>query len=197
MNRLNLRNNRLKSKTTRKIPIISEFTDLQNIPQFKKRKPESVNMPPLILANTKISAGYAQKSPRSLVLYTIGQQAGQVFGHPKKWKCSLNPTRRERTTRIRLPSIPSQLYASTKDLGGLLCHFGVEPPLNHLEIVKYEYSSYVESVLHFHHFNKRVHVGTTNPSPNIFYQIQYHHIAGLNHLCAISIGTFFWDNERF
>ena len=86
------------------------MTDLQNISQFK------TNMPPLGLANTKISTGYAQKSPRSLVLYTIGQQTGQAFGRPKKWKCGLNPTRRERTTRIRLPSIPGWLYASTRDL---------------------------------------------------------------------------------
>ena len=43
-------------------------------------------MPPVGLASTKIATGYVKKSPRSVVLCTMGQQAGQAFGQPKKQK---------------------------------------------------------------------------------------------------------------
>ena len=56
---------RLKFKTARKLPIILE--EFIEYTQFNKRKPEDVNMSPVGLANTRISTGYAQKPPRSLV----------------------------------------------------------------------------------------------------------------------------------
>ena len=83
-----------------------------------------------------------------------------------------------------------------KVIRGLLCHLGVEPLLNRLEIVKFEFSSYIKSVLHFYLFNKQVYVDTTNPCPDISYQIQDHYMASLNHLYTISIGTVFGDNGK-
>ena len=41
--------------------------NLQNIPQIHRGKAEDVNVKPVGLANTRISTGYAQKSPRGLV----------------------------------------------------------------------------------------------------------------------------------
>lgn len=68
--------------------------------------------------------------------------------------------------------------------------------LNRLKIVKCEFSSYIESVLHFHNFNKQVYIDTTYPWPNIFLpntrpSHEDHHMASLNHLYTISIGTVF------
>jgi hypothetical protein len=68
MNRLSLRNNRLKFKTVGRLPtILEKFRGIY--PKcFNKGKPKDVNMYPVGLANTRISTDYdAQKSPRSLV----------------------------------------------------------------------------------------------------------------------------------
>jgi hypothetical protein len=65
MNQLSLRNNRLKSRTAGKSPIISEEFD--EYTPIQLRKPKDVSLYPVGLANTRISTDYAQKSPGSLI----------------------------------------------------------------------------------------------------------------------------------
>ena len=67
MNRLSLRNNRLRFKTAGKLPIILE--ELIEYTRFSKGKPEDVNMSPVGLANTRILTSNPQKYPRSVVCF--------------------------------------------------------------------------------------------------------------------------------
>ena len=63
-NWLSLKNNRWKFTTAGNLPtILEEFIEYTPI---LKGKPEDVNMSLVGLANTRISTGYAHKSPRSL-----------------------------------------------------------------------------------------------------------------------------------
>ena len=62
MNRLSLRNNRLKFETSGELPItLKEFVD--SIPQMNKAKLEDVNMLPAGFRITRILTDYAQNLP--------------------------------------------------------------------------------------------------------------------------------------
>ena len=65
MNRLSLRNNQLKFKTSGQLPMVLEesMEDISN----QSRETERSHMYPLGLGNTRISTAYAQTSPRTLI----------------------------------------------------------------------------------------------------------------------------------
>ena len=67
MDRLSLRDNRLKFKTSEKLPIIPEES-INIYFTLINKKPKDNNMSPVGLGNTRILTGYAQKSLRTLAI---------------------------------------------------------------------------------------------------------------------------------
>ena len=56
------------------------------MPQFNKGKPEDVKLEPVGLANTRISTGYAQKSPQ-LLLNAVLRSGSRVVRDPSLIEC--------------------------------------------------------------------------------------------------------------